>query len=343
MKNIIAFLLLIAPLSILAQWQGTNPIYYNTGNIGIGTATPSVWFGTKTLEFSDVRPVFKLSSTSATGLSTIIFTNSYVNSVSHLGEFHINHQFDQTNNDKSLLRFGSYPATEIMALQANGKVGIGTTAPLSRLSIFNGAGAGKNTDGLDGSLLYLNNGTLPDGSIVIKSHGVNQVIGALKFHSSPDYDNYSQAAIKALAGPYAEASALAFYTSNSNTQQVGSEVMRIQGANVGIGTTNPNQKLTVNGTIYGKEVKVDLNVPGPDYVFEPSYKLPSLTEIETYIKANKHLPEVPSAKEMEANGINLSEMNMLLLKKVEELTLHLIEQQKQLHAQQELIEKLIKK
>jgi hypothetical protein len=101
-----------------------------------------------------------------------------------------------------------------------------------------------------------------------------------------------------------------------------------QNGNVGIGTTNPNQKLTVNGTIYGKEVKVDLNVPGPDYVFEPTYNLPSLTEIETYIKANKHLPEVPSAKEMEADGINLSEMNMLLLRKIEELTLHLIDQNK---------------
>jgi hypothetical protein len=57
--------------------------------------------------------------------------------------------------------------------------------------------------------------------------------------------------------------------------------------------------------------------------------LPSLTEIENYIKANKHLPEVPSAKEMEANGINLSEMNMLLLKKVEELTLYMIKTSKQ--------------
>jgi hypothetical protein len=75
--------------------------------------------------------------------------------------------------------------------------------------------------------------------------------------------------------------------------------------------------------------------------------LPSLTEIENYIKANKHLPEVPSAKEMETNGINLSEMNMLLLKKVEELTLHLIEQQKddkvqqtQIKNQQQKIEQL---
>jgi hypothetical protein len=55
-----------------------------------------------------------------------------------------------------------------------------------------------------------------------------------------------------------------------------------------------------------------------------------LAEIETYIKENKHLPEVPSAKEMEKNGVQLGEMNMLLLKKVEELTLYVIEQNKEI-------------
>jgi hypothetical protein len=68
----------------------------------------------------------------------------------------------------------------------------------------------------------------------------------------------------------------------------------------------------------------------------------SLEETKAYIDANKHLPEVPSAKEMEKNGVQLGEMNMLLLKKVEELTLHLIEQNKKLQAQQSEIE-LLKK
>lgn len=100
---------------------------------------------------------------------------------------------------------------------------------------------------------------------------------------------------------------------------------------VGIGTSNPDEKLTVKGKIHAQEVKVDLSDPGPDYVFNEDYKLTPLSEIKSYIKTNKHLPEVPSAREMETNGINLSAMNMLLLKKVEELTLHLIEMKEELN------------
>jgi hypothetical protein len=100
--------------------------------------------------------------------------------------------------------------------------------------------------------------------------------------------------------------------------------------NVGIGTiSSADAKLTVAGDIHAREVEVTVNAgQGPDYVFEKEYDLLSLSGLETYINQNKHLPEVPSAKEMEAEGLNLKEMNLLLLKKVEELTLHLIEQNK---------------
>jgi hypothetical protein len=111
--------------------------------------------------------------------------------------------------------------------------------------------------------------------------------------------------------------------------------------NVGIGTTSPDTKLSVKGVIHTQEVRVDLNgAVAPDYVFEPTYNLLPLSEVESYIKANKHLPEVPSAKQMEEEGLNLKEMNLLLLKKVEELTLHLIEQQKVIERQNVRIEKL---
>lgn len=114
------------------------------------------------------------------------------------------------------------------------------------------------------------------------------------------------------------------------------EIFTIKGTGeVGIGTTSPNQKLTVNGTIYGKEVKVDLSVPGPDYVFDKSYSLPSLEQVKSYIDQNKRLPEVPAAAEMEKNGVQLGEMNMLLLKKVEELTLYIIDQEKRIKSLEE--------
>ncbi|SHH21362.1 hypothetical protein SAMN04488109_3194 [Chryseolinea serpens] len=104
--------------------------------------------------------------------------------------------------------------------------------------------------------------------------------------------------------------------------------------NVGIGTTAPDAKLAVKGIIHAQEVKVDLtgSVAPPDYVFENSYKLLPLTQLDTYVQKNKHLPEVPSASEMEKNGINLKEMNLVLLKKVEELTLYVIQQQQEIDA-----------
>ncbi len=100
-----------------------------------------------------------------------------------------------------------------------------------------------------------------------------------------------------------------------------------------------DKNLFVYGTVNTKEVIVSLSlgVPVPDYVFEEDYKLKPLEEVEAFIKENKHLPEIPSAKEVGKSGLNLSEMNLLLLKKVEELTLYMIEQQKEIEALREQI------
>lgn len=110
-------------------------------------------------------------------------------------------------------------------------------------------------------------------------------------------------------------------------------------SNVGIGTYNPDAQLTVQGTIYATEVLVNQTVPTPDYVFGKDYDLISLKDVKTYIDQNHHLPEIPSAAQVAKDGINLGEMNAKLLKKIEELTLYLIEKDKK----QEVLEAMLLK
>lgn len=100
---------------------------------------------------------------------------------------------------------------------------------------------------------------------------------------------------------------------------------------VGIGMPNPDAKLAVNGSIHAKEVRIDLT-NWPDYVFDPSYKLMPLAEIKEFIDMHHHLPAVPSAQQMEHDGLLVGEMNKVLMQKIEELTLHLIRQQEEIDA-----------
>jgi hypothetical protein len=94
---------------------------------------------------------------------------------------------------------------------------------------------------------------------------------------------------------------------------------------VGIGTLTPDPyyKLSVNGSVRAKEIRV--NTGWADFVFERDYKLRSLTEVEYYIQKHKHLPEIPSAAEVEESGVALGEMQSKVLQKIEELTLYIIE------------------
>jgi len=117
--------------------------------------------------------------------------------------------------------------------------------------------------------------------------------------------------------------------------------------NVTIGTTTvygtnstPSDpyKLSVNGKVACKELKVDAS--WSDYVFEKNYKLRNLKEVESYIKENNHLPEVPSATEVESNGLKVGEMQATMMKKIEELTLYIIEQQKLIQRQNERLKAL---
>jgi hypothetical protein len=135
----------------------------------------------------------------------------------------------------------------------------------------------------------------------------------------------------------------AYSTQDLKLQTAGTTRMLISNStgNVGIGTTDPDKELTVNGTIHAKEILLDLNGPLADYVFDSKYKLMPISEVEQYVNTNKHLPSIPSASEVKNNGLNMGEMQNKLLQKIEELTLYVIEQQKQINLQQGQIEKLM--
>jgi hypothetical protein len=111
---------------------------------------------------------------------------------------------------------------------------------------------------------------------------------------------------------------------------------------VGIGTTNTHgYRLAVNGKILCTNLKVQLESEWPDFIFRKDYKLTPLPEVEKFIDIHNHLPGIPSASDIEKNGIDVGDMNVGLLKKVEELTLYIIEQQKQIENQQKQIDALI--
>lgn len=182
---------------------------------------------------------------------------------------------------------GSWP--DLMSFY-KGAVGIGTTFPSAKLDVAGGVKISDPTGG--GFNLIVNNG-----------------FGGY-FNSGQEY-----AYIAKFQGNTVNASYDAMVITGG-----------LDGGKVGIGLSNPDEKLTVKGNIHANEVRVDMLAPiAPDYVFEEDYYLMSLSEVQAYINVNKHLPEVPSAKEFEENGMNLKEMNLTLLKKVEELTLHLIQ------------------
>ncbi len=111
--------------------------------------------------------------------------------------------------------------------------------------------------------------------------------------------------------------------------------------NVGIGTNAlTNYGLAVDDKIRAREIRVD-NDNWADYVFKKDYNLPTLEEVQKHIQEKGHLPNIPSAKEVKANGIELGEMNKLLLEKIEELTLYTLKQEKKINNQQQINKKLL--
>jgi hypothetical protein len=212
----------------------------------------------------------------------------------------------------------------------NGNLGIGTNSPASKLHISNAGISGQ----LDYNLILQKTMVTDDNK---------SAVGLL--FSTECCGPFGKSAIVHERTAGYGVGDLHFLNNNAidrtNPTLVDSRMTISSNGNVGIGTTKPTSKLTVAGNINSREVKVTVDA-GADFVFAEDYALPTLDSVDNYIKANKHLPEIASAAEMKKDGINLSEMNIKLLQKVEEQTLYIIEMNKQLQVVKEQIEQLKK-
>lgn len=208
-----------------------------------------------------------------------------------------------------------------------GNVGIGTTAPTYKLDV-------------NGSANFR-------GTFRVQSPGAsNPTIGARNpiYLDAANYNSNS--------------SAIVFVKGNEQVAEIASDIQANGGkdlymmaggnivldpwnssGNIGIGTQSPQSKLAVNGIITSKKIKVTQE-EWADYVFDSSYNLTPLHQVEQFIRKNKHLPEIPSATEVKKDGLDLGDNQAILLKKIEELTLYLIQQNKKIEAQEQELKEL---
>jgi len=233
------------------------------------------------------------------------------------------------NNSNAVLHLNGSQSTSntIINGDGTGNVGIGIVNPGEKLHVnglirLNKATSADNNS--PGIVLASNDDFLYDGQY-LNNYGFG-------FHGFNDGSNgHTEPANTYMAGYWG----IDFFTNRRNRLRISHDGI------VSIGTTNRQveYKLAVNGKILAKEIKVETG--WADYVFKKGYDLPTLEEVEQHIKEKGHLPNIPSAEEVAKNGIQLGEMNKLLLEKIEELTLYTIQQQEQLQIQHNSNEKSI--
>lgn len=212
----------------------------------------------------------------------------------------------------------------VLSETSSGNIGIGTLEPIVKLHVIGTAIIGNPSGGN-----YNENLRLP----VANNDYSSIALGT---------DNNASGTVP---GQWALVRNPSVMNNRFSIRHMNDELFSMQtNGNIGIGTVNPTQKLAVNGTILAKKVKVSQAASDwPDYVFDSSYQLPSLDSVSSFIQVNKHLPDMPSAAVVEKDGHDLGEVQKLLLKKMEEMTLYIIKQEEKIKEQGNKIEALERK
>ncbi len=331
------FFLIIVILYVVNVSAQDNKIE-STGDVGIGTKTPitklhvrKAKYGTKTqnaigmFEGLDCQLDLISSSDASWGSSLNLVEG---NGTSNTDVWSIIRQTTNGQGNSSLnFNFGAnnhhLNPTKLTILK-NGNIGVGTVTPITKLHVRKAKYGTKTQhaigmfEGLDCQLDLISSSDATWGSSLnlVEGNGTsNTDVWSIVRQTTNGQGN----------------SSLNFNFGTYNHHLNSTKLTILNNGNVGIGK-NPDSstKLDVAGTIRAEEIRVEANGQTADFVFAEDYNLKDLSEVETFIKNNKHLPDIPSAEEMEEEGVNLAEMNKLLLQKIEELTLHTIAQEKKL-------------
>ncbi len=278
----------------MAEYHDVSKLVVNTGDVGIGTTTPS--------EKLEVVGNVKISP-----------SNSLQNNDNVNGLFIEN---EGSNGTFFVLQTATKGGGKSFSVTNAGDVGIGTTTPSEKLEV---------------------NGNIKSTGAIIDNEDYahsNIRLG----HESNDRIYADNSVAESYGGGYF------FRVHNDDVTNDYIDAMMIaKNGNIGIGTKKTDDyKLAVAGStgIIAEKVTVKVEGQWPDYVFTNEYDLPTLKEVEKQIKENGHLQNIPSAKEVEENGVELGDISKNLLQKVEELTLYTIQQEKKLEQQNKEIEEL---
>ena len=300
--------LFITIILLSANLFGQTNVFPDSGSVGIGTHTPSSAFD---LHIMGSNANLFLQNTDASKWSYIRFkgSGSYYWDLAQYG-----------NNDYFEIRPQGASGNYRTIFKQNGNVGFGTVSPSARIHAVT-LSSGSND--VNNAAIFESTGG--NGIVTIRSKGSGNFAA---LYGSLGTDLVGAIDFRPTTGD------LSFWT-NELGGTGWSHRMTIQNSNgyVGIGTSNPQALLAVNGNIRAKEIKVETG--WSDFVFHDDYKLPTLQEVEKHIEEKGHLKDIPSAKEVAENGIFLGEMDSKLLQKIEELTLYTIQQEKKIKKLQE--------
>ncbi|WP_303316698.1 hypothetical protein Q4Q34_07795 [Flavivirga abyssicola] len=228
--------------------------------------------------------------------------------------------------------------TDLFTVRANGNIGIGTTNPLAKLDISGNFVFKTGTTSDNHSMTTYDNSGTARAYLAFTTgrtqFSLSNISGQEVFNLNTGslgvdnvYIHMPKADSRFVISGYGDYKPEHKFIIRNGSALIEGDMFST--GNIGIGTTDTiGYKLAVNGTIRAKEIKVETG--WADFVFENTYNLPTLKDVEQHIKEKGHLKDIPSAKEVAENGIFLGEMDSKLLQKIEELTLYTIQQEKKI-------------